>query len=210
MHIDFANSRLKKLLYLFETCGWREMDTDDMEALADRCDCNFCYGASKGVFINAEWDFVIKIPLYENDDEHNYCQMEFAAYNKILRDYPLCKDLFVEVCYLGEYGEIPVYAQKKIQTVFSDYLWTCDQRDYDEVYDTRRDRCDFDMVCDKLSGSRLSNLFALLVFKAFGMAVLQTFARWVDDTDQTDLHAANVGFLNNLPCVFDFAGWLGD
>ena len=210
MIINFEDSHLSRLLKLLETCGWREMDSGDMEAIADRADCEFTYGASKGVFMCDNWDFVVKIPLYENDDEHNYCEMEFAAYNQILRDYPLCKDLFVEVCYLGEYGEIPVYAQTKIQSIFCEYLSFCDQKDYDEVYTTRRNRRDFDIVCKKLSGSRLSKLFTLLVFKTFGMAVLQTFAQWVNDTDQTDLHAANVGLLNNLPCVFDFAGWLGD
>lgn len=210
MTINFGDAHLTRLLYLLANFGWREMDSEDMGALADRADCEFTYGASKGVFLHDDWDFVIKIPLYENDDTRDYCKMEFAAYNSILRDYPLCKDLFMEICYLGEYGEIPVYAQTKIQTIFCDYLWTCNQSQYDEVYDTRKSNFDFDIVCDKLSGSRLSNLFALLIFKTFGLAVLETFARWVNDTDQTDLHSANVGFYNNLPCVFDFAGWLGD
>lgn len=209
MHVDLNNSRMKKLLTLFGSCGWREMEPDDMEALADRCNCTFQYGASKGVFLNAEWDFVVKIPYFGEDDEHDHCALEYEAYLDICKHYPLCIDLFAKIEFLGWYGEIPVYVQERIDESFNDFMYDHYEEARNQTYAELDRNEDFVNVCDKVRGSRLQSAFAYQILKTFGMAVLENLALWIVKTGQNDLHNSNVGFKGKNPCIFDFAGWLG-
>lgn len=212
MNINFLDPTLHYLLSLLEECGWESMTSDDMEAIADRCDCNFFHGVSRGCFVYKDWDFVIKVPLYADEDiSTDYCKVEVEAYQRICKEYPLCVPLFAEIRYLGEYGEMKIYAQEKISQSWLDFQDTheieadtiCGER-----LDYSRKNPIFQNSLYEIAGSRLSFDYYFLILKVLGKAVFDSFTKWALDTAQTDLHDSNVGLTaDNTPKIFDYAGF---
>lgn len=214
MNINFLDPTLHYLLSLLEECGWESMTSDDMEAIADRCDCIFSYGASRGCFMSKDWDFVIKVPLYANEDiSTDYCKVEVETYQRICEEYPLCAPLFAEIRYLGEYGEMRIYAQEKISQTWSDFRWdNVEKADTicGERLDYSRKNPIFQNSLHEIMGSRLSFDYYFLILKVLGKAVFDSFTKWALDTAQTDLHDSNVGLTaDNIPKIFDYAGFNG-
>ena len=209
--IDTTIPTLSRLLDLITRDCWTDMEWDDMEAIADRANCAFYIGASKGVFIHADWDFVVKIPYYGEGASHDYCEDEVAAYEEICAKYPLCAPLFVPAIRLGVFGEIPVYAQKRVNHTLCE-LRDVEPKYMDELYNKATDRRnnddDFDAACVDASHARLRCEFAEMIVETFGAVVLSALVRWIIDTKQNDLHENNVGITaNRLPAIFDFSGW---
>ena len=220
MNINFSDSHLSRLLTLLTDCGWRDMDSSDMEAIADRADCDFFHGVSKGVFTRKEWDFVVKIPLYADEDASmDYCEKEYEAYCLILNYYPLCAPLFAPLEFLGDYGEIPVYAQEKVSRSFCNCRWDYDTEkwydalrdeawDYIKTLDTKERKEFYNDFDTGVSGSRLALEFYYLILKTCGMAVCKNLMKWITETKQNDLHSANVGVTADFkPIIFDYSGW---
>ena len=212
MNINLLDPTLHHLLSSLKECGWKDMASYDMEAIAERCDCSFFYGANRGCFMREDWDFVIKVPLYADEDiSTDYCGIEVKAYQKICKEYPLCAPLFVEIRYLGAYGEMRIYAQEKVFQSWSDFRW-----EHGEEADTicherlvySRENPIFQNSLHEIMGSRLSFDYYFLILKVLGKAVFDSFTKWALDTAQTDLHDSNVGLTtDNTPKIFDYAGF---
>lgn len=222
MNINFTDPNLASLLNLLTTCGWRDMASDDMEAIAERADCDFHYGASKGCFLHAHWDFVLKVPLYADEDiEENYCEKECEAYLNIVKNYPTCAHLFAPIEFLGWYGEMPVYVQDKVYRSFSDCHWRGDTQEWyeklsheaytfvhkSETAEAKEMDIDFHSgIC----GSRLCLAYFYFIFKVYGYAVCKNLMKWITETDQDDLHEANIGITADFkPVIFDYSGFEG-
>jgi hypothetical protein len=221
MKINKHDARFIRLLDLLTSCGWADMASDDMEAIANRANCDFFHGVSKGVFTCDDWDFVIKIPLYADEDASmNYCEEEYQAYCSICKNYPLCAPLFAPVAFVGWYGEIPVYAQDKIFRDLCECYWEKDTETWAE--NLRKETNQY--ICNRatsdesrefyadyrtdVSASRLASEFYYLILKTCGMAVCKSLRKWITETKQNDLHSANVGITKDFkPIIFDFSGW---
>lgn len=202
-------SGLPHLLDLLADCGWVSMELDDMEAIAKRASCGFHCGVSKGVFIRDDWSFVIKVPYYGEDASCDYCEEEVNAYQTIEVNYPDCLPMFTPTIYLGEYGEMKVYAQERIASTF---CWHFTSRKEMELTDTFRRRCADDAETKNIftltDGSRLAEPFLELLFEVYAKNAVRSLAEWIADTHQSDLHDANVGFdFADKPRIFDFSGW---
>lgn len=200
---------LPRLLGLLTDCGWVSMEIDDMEAIAQRAGCGFHYGVSKGVFTRLDWNFVIKVPYYGEEASCDYCEEEVNAYQNIEVNYPDCLPMFTPTIYLGEYGEMKVYAQERIACTF---CWHFTDKKERELTDTFRRRCADDAEADHISnmtcGSRLAEPFLELLFQVYAKKAVRSLADWIIDTNQSDLHDANVGFdFADKPRIFDFSGW---
>lgn len=214
MNINLLDPTLHHLLSVLKECGWKDMASYDMAAIADRCNCDFSYGASRGCFMYKDWDFVIKVPLYADEDiSTDYCKIEIEAYQKICKEYPLCAPLFAEIRYLGAYREMRIYAQEKISQTWSDFRWDniekadtiCGER---LVYS--RENPIFQDSLHEIMGSRISFDYYFLILKVLGKAVFDSFTKWALDTAQTDLHDGNVGLTaDDTPKIFDYAGFDG-
>ena len=211
MNIDYSNPVLSRALDLIMRDCWKDMEWDDMEVIADRAGCECNIGASKCVFSHKSWDFVLKIPYYGEGASIDYCRKEFNDYKEICARYPQIAHLFAKVCYLGEFGEMPVYAQEKVPFVFSNWAWN-NTEETETLYQNYSDRMrkdeDFDDFAKRLRHSRMCKEFGELIIETFGMLIFNQFAKWIFDTKQGDLHNSNVGLTaNNKPIVFDFSGW---
>lgn len=212
MNINLLDPTLHYLLSSLEECGWHDMASYDMAAIADRCNCDFFNGASRGCFMYKDWDFVIKVPLYADEDIcTDYCKVEVEAYRRICEEYPLCAPLFAEIRYLGEYGEMKIYAQEKIFQSWYNFRWGHEAEEkkiYDEKNAYSKIDHTFIKMCEEIESSRISFVYYFLILKVFGKAVFDSFTKWVLDTDQNDLHDSNVGLTaNNIPKIFDYAGF---
>lgn len=211
MKIDYSNPVLSHVLDLIMRDCWKDMEWDDMEAIADRAGCGFNIGASKCVFSHKSWDFVLKIPYYGEGASIDYCHKEFNDYEEICARYPQIAPLFAEVRYLGEFGEMPVYAQKKVPFIFGDWKWDNTAKSetlYKNYFRRMCEDVNFDRLANRLHYSRMCKEFGELIIETFGMLVFNKFAQWIFDTNQGDLHNSNVGLTaNNKPIVFDFSGW---
>ena len=212
MYLDYSNPYFKKALDLIMRDCWRDMEEDDFEAIADRCDCEWHNGASKFVLTHKSWDFVLKIPFYGDGATINYCAKELQDYQEICEKYPMIAPLFAKIEFLDVYGEMPVYAQEKVNTIFSDWLGDISCEDYyglrDKTYDRIRADEEFAIVCNNARRARLNKMFCELIAETFGLIVLKLFAKWIMESNQGDLHNSNVGFTaNEKPIVFDYSGF---
>lgn len=223
MNINFLDPVLTRLLDLLTSCGWADMASDDMCAIAERANCDFANGASKGCFMHPSWDYVLKVPLYADEDiEENYCQREYEAYQTILNNYPDCASLFAPIKFIGWYGEMAVYAQEKIYRTYEQCRWanvqtqkwreSLNNEAYSFVHssktkDAKRIDWEYHAI---VTYSRLSLPFFYFIFKTFGSAVCEALVKWIKETDQDDLHEANVGITADFkPIIFDYSGFDG-
>ena len=89
---------------------------------ANFTDYSLASGASKGVIIDDDLDYVIKIPfLYEYyirkgetvlSDFDNYCSLEESVYD-CAKTYGL-NDFFAESFFLGYFHNVPIYLMKRM------------------------------------------------------------------------------------------------
>ena len=167
-------------------------------------------GASKGVMIFEDLDLVIKIPfegyIDEDDNEFydfdgaengwNYCEDEVEIYDCAKRNS--LGDIFIETKLLTLVNDYPIYIQKYVNHTDCIYHNPYPASDvtknkvtsYDEVYE-------IDISIEWLSS----------VFEYYGEEKFENLLQFVLDVHIDDLHSANIGWDNNRPVIFDYAGF---
>lgn len=171
-------------------------------------------GASKGVIIDDDLDYVIKIPfLYseyynrakdkmELSNFDNYCSYEEAVYN-CAGTYGL-NDFFAESFFLGYFHNVPIYLMKRMDascercsdTVISGLVESgLDENEASDKYYEALEENDTDLV-------RL--LFSLY----YDEDEVDDLIDFLDRQQVNDLHDGNIGFdSHDNPVLIDYSGY---
>lgn len=159
-------------------------------------------GASKCCFLLDEnKNFVLKFPLYDNNEDENYCQIEAEIYEKVPEEL---KKFFAKTFYVGNFtdcdGEInKVYCQERVP-VIADEEPEC--HDFGEdIYD----------LAEKIGVDNCDGYFLLyLLSKGYSEEICQKLYNFIIAEGINDLHDGNWGLREDgTPVLFDFSGYDG-
>lgn len=159
-------------------------------------------GATKGVIIPKDADFVIKIPFEayncgDNFNEDDYCQLEATAYeNALIEGFEF---VFVETKFVDIIDGIKIYVQPRVD----EYA-----RDEDEEYLSCDESNEMEDLKDSYFSAYDMNSYWLYEFiNVYGMDIFNDFCHFTEEYGINDLHGGNLGYYHGKPVIFDYSGY---
>lgn len=165
-------------------------------------------GATKGVLVFPNLDFVIKIPFtYTGDDEEfrgaddsgegwNYCEVEEIKYQR-------AGTFGVEGCFaktilVGRIDGYPIYAQEKAKIFTKE--GSPSPRKSEEEYERIED------ICDSV-GECFNRIWLSDAFDYFGEKVFYNLLEFINSFNISDLHDGNIGYIGMRPVLVDYSSF---
>ena len=179
-------------------------------------DSEYGLGATKITIFPKESEIVVKIPLTHDSynynyseegikpfigagepDGWNYCKAENILYERAVKadiEYA-----FLETKLIGRArGNHPIYIQKKAEML-------CERKD---SYPKEPEKTQKMRTYCKDNYGRYFDAFWLLDFvESYSKDALQSLFTFLDNNAITDLHEGNLGYVDNLPVIVDYAGY---
>ena len=173
--------------------------------------CDQANGATKGVLIFKNLDFVIKIPfiycdgeeLYgagDTEDSWDYCAQEVVRYAR-MRDSYQVEDVFLETRFLDYANGHPIYIQQyaeplnRVDVEEHSSHSAADEKTIDNCYDEGNwlERIDTRWEAD--------------ILVIYGEEWYRKFRDAIEEYQIDDLRTANIGYRGKQPVIFDYAGF---
>lgn len=164
-------------------------------------------GETRYCLIGKDWDFVLKIPRFDNVQD-DYNAIEFANYENacklgiekiFLKTWKFCTldcglDIYAQVRYSFAHSNIDHKKKQKMREQ-TDKVLRCKifRKSYEHAYD----------------GYRISNYWYARAYQIYGKQFMRKFEHFTRQNRIGDLHSSNVGYLGKMPIVLDFAGYHG-
>lgn len=189
--------------------AYGEWERNHYQEAADDYGFNFCSGETKMVFwLSDNHDYVIKIPFltkYDGTPTFDYCRAEVRNFKKAIdatldKHFAWCEKLMtylgypiyiMEYCDCDEYGlQDLIYEYGKQQQRIMAEDDGIDEDDYQDDYyeDTSSEEAVWDYLCSVWDDA---DVVADFCFKNY----------------ITDVHSANVGWLNGHLVIIDYSGY---
>ena len=162
-----------------------ENDTADIE------NARFTNGVSRGVFIFDDSDYVVKFSLTED-------YTSFISEQELYIEAKMCgvEKFFAPITYLCTIGGFKFYIQKKVK---SGTRMDTDGESLSEASISLLNCCNDTSFCQ-------NDLFDDF-YENYEEEELYKLIDFINDYDINDIYYKNVGFLNNLPVIIDYAGY---
>lgn len=177
------------------------------------CECTFYCGATKGVIINANFNFVIKIP-FKTYHHTNYCAIEYRNY--CVAEKEQLDKMFAWTDYVGRWNGLTIYAQEWVdcdEDEVSDEAYgsayqnwkensgeyeDCENEDEAQEYfsDMWYGTDGYDKISDKIWSDWKS--------------LAHQFEQFIYSNNCNDLHTGNWGFRNDKIVCVDYSGFGSD
>lgn len=166
---------------------------------------SYDYGASKGVLIFKDFNYVIKIPFVKNEDEDfcgasgnkewDYCDAEVLKYQEAEKEG--LNNCFAKTIKIGEIDNYPIYLQE-----------------YAEIFNQinnktpSRSKEDLEKVSELCQNYYCFNKEWLSdVLNFYGEQTFYHLMNFIDDYDIKDLHGANLGYIGLRPVLVDYSSF---
>jgi hypothetical protein len=164
-------------------------------------------GATKGVLIFKNLGIVIKIPFIGNDNDEefygadgengwDYCNAEMLKYQYAKNER--VSEFFAETELLTEIKDYPIYIQPIVEVLSED----------GSSYNAKTNNSDkIQELCED-EGYDCFNLEWLnQAFDYYGENKFYKLMIFLNDYAISDLHNANIGYLNGRPVIFDYSSY---
>lgn len=165
-------------------------------------------GATKGVLIFPNLDFVIKIPFtYTEDDEEfcgaddsgegwNYCEVEEIKYQRA--ETFGVNNCFAKTVLVGNIKGYPIYAQEKAKVFGKE--GSPSPRKSEEEYEKIEDMCEGVGEC-------FNKIWLRDAFDYFGEKIFYNFLDFIENFNIRDLHDGNLGYIGMRPVLVDYSSF---
>lgn len=157
------------------------------------------YGATKGVVIFDDIDWVVKMPLeYYDIDGTDFCKREVENYSYACMEG--VEAFFAECIEIGKYKGLPLYAMRK--AIRGDY--------YAEIASDRRNSWEYDGRESNLYSNSLyySDLKELNInFDEKSDDEIQQLVNFCDEYEIFDFHDGNFGVVGDSIVIIDYSGY---
>lgn len=183
-------------------------------------------GASKGVIIPKDKDYVIKLPFfgrtyhYNNDTEQaydnfysnisgssDYCEAEVMIYERAKEEgLEFC---FAETYCIGEVNHYPVYIQQKALIGIVDWDTFCEENGGEEKATVLYDSLSKEYSITDEEYGKLDPIWINDFISAYDADVFDDLASFLLDNEVSDLHDENVGYIAGLPVLVDYSSFDG-
>ena len=154
-------------------------------------------GATKICLVPDDGDFVFKINIID-DDGIDYCKYEADNYQEAVKAGK--GKYFLETRYFKTLNEcgvcFAIYIQPKIEEISSEI-----DSDSDEVINISPSYYS-SPAADRLSPTWIHNFI-----EAYGESEYFSLLDFCNKTAINDLHSGNIGYIDNHPVIFDYAGY---
>lgn len=144
-------------------------------------------------------------------EEHyqDYCETEIAILDYISSEYENLKPFFCNLKEIGTFNGITVYKQSKVtpieSTKFACYdIYSSSKSQYSEKYNSLKNSCN--TYESKYMMKKLNPIWLITVASLFGTNTLKDLLDFTYNNID-DLHEGNYGWIENIPVIFDFAGF---
>ena len=173
----------------------------------------FSSGATKGVLIPVEEDYVLKIPFfceYESYSEQylefygadepegkDYCMVEIIKYEQV-KEAGL-EDCFAKIEILGRVNDRPIYIQEKATEIFSD--------DREAAFYSEAIKESTKAKCQELNVDCFNACWISDFLNYFSEEVFIKLQDFLYNNRIWDLHSGNLGYIGDRPVIIDWGGY---
>lgn len=176
-------------------------------------------GASKVCIFIQGVPEVIKIPLssfegetfcnaytmHEEYEENtwDYCRLECHNYQEAKKHN--LDSYFAREWLIGYLGNYPIYAQEKVLEM-QEYL-SINNEEFTEEEMTTRKQSAVD-TCKRLNANCFHPIWVADFLEFYGEAEFKRLDNFIHEHSINDLRGANIGYLDGVPVLFDYSGFL--
>ena len=164
-------------------------------------------GETRYCLIGEDWDFVLKIPRFNNvQDDYNV--IEFTNYENA------CKlgigKIFLKTWKFGTLDcDLDIYAQVRYSFAHSDMDINKESKMRKQTEKVRSCKIFQKSHDHTFDGYRISDDWYARAYQIYGKQFMRKFERFTRQNRIGDLHNSNVGYLGKMPIILDFAGYHG-
>ena len=214
-------NEIKEILNALNNCNFEDLDEYNFNDLVNDFEEKYhksfraSNGATKGVLIFEDYDFVIKIPFSycdgdklcgadetEAGDEWNYCEQESIRYK--LAEKAGFGEIFLKTELLDCINFYPIYIQQ-----YATILSTLDNTEYEENYSSSKDldRKIVKNINDEENFDCLDEDWESDLLVKYGIDKFKKFKEYIKENYIIDLRRANIGYVEKNPVLVDYAGF---
>lgn len=192
----------KVIASLNAVCVNRSPDNDDLWECAERLNCGYDWGATRGAFIFRQEKIVFKFPRFTST-RTDYCQIELENYNSA-KEYGV-ERILLPVYHMGTTNHgIPVYLQPMFSYSEGDTSHKVRSQNRERVKQIHRSFIDKVRYNCYWAPPRPWTARAIQIY---GKSFMRKFEKWTVARRINDLHSGNVGYLGRRPIIIDYAGF---
>jgi len=187
---------------------------------------DICYasGATKGVLILDDIDYVIKMPfLWETKHEwingrlvktdytyhgHDYCRLEWRNY--LLAEQENIAECFAETIFFGNFNGYPIYLQEKVncdEDVVGESMDRASYADWLEQNDYEDNEENEDDYYENYYPDGDDDLAESLVYSEWNNKLASHFLNFCDSWSISDKHSGNFGYADGTLVIVDYSGY---
>lgn len=195
-------------IYLWELHEYNFSDVV-RDTIGDICRFNYEIksGATRGVIILPDFNYVIKIPFTQDEDGYefqnatfddegwNYCENEIHLYEHAI-EWGV-EEFLLPIKKIAEVNDYPIYVQS-LAKVFTDVKQdNSTQKDLETISKSSNGIC----VCGNIT-------WLMDILNKFGEDKFKQFAKFIQEFNiNDDLHNHNIGYVYDFPVILDYAGY---
>ena len=176
---------------------------------------DYATGATKGVLIFEQLEFVIKIPFCRNSEDYDdyyeccnyftgadtdngwdYCEAEADKYQRAEEEgVSMC---FAKTEKIGEIGGYPIYMQE-LASIYKNV-------DYQSSH-TEEDSRQVNSICDSNNFYIFNIEWLSDAFHFYGEKIFHKLLEFIRTVGINDLHDGNIGYIENRPVLVDYSSF---
>lgn len=161
-------------------------------------------GATRICVYHKDWDFVLKF-----DEEYQttaYCSLECYHY-EMAKAYRVERVLLpIERVATFDNG-LKIYRQAKFTTGWHD-LSNKDNKALRSAYEQTKHSKTFKKIYKGMH-HETHGIWVARVTQLYGKKFMRSLENWISEYEVNDLHTGNIGLLNGVPVLLDYAGYRG-
>jgi len=156
-------------------------------------------GASRGVIIFYDYDYVVKFDFREEQDQ-GYSQREVNLY-QTAKEHNM-QEFFAPAYHVGTFHYLDLYVMAKAD-INEDLICSCvyDSHHYEDNIDKIPEEVSLYMSLDDIKA--ITNVFA----EFYSIEVVNKLLAFCEKFNIFDIHDANMGLIGGNPVLIDYAGY---
>lgn len=198
-NFDIVQNFIQEQHIKLDRLTWMDFSEDDtFMYLCNKNHFSFHYGATRGCFVID--DVVFKFDFCNVSE--SYCKIEEDRYQ--LACIEGLEDIFVPTNLYDVIGNTLIYTQPRVDVIGGFDYSSKLQRD-DPIYNRIKNITSKIQFITKLPIEWIQDAYLL-----YGEETFQRFCNFIDTYYINDLSGHNVGYIQNRPVIFDYAGFEED
>lgn len=162
-------------------------------------------GATRICVFHTSWDFVIKFD--EAFETTQYSALEFYHY-EMAKEYNVQRVLLPITKIATFDNGLKIYRQAKYTLGWNDKFDHKTKEALESAYQQTRRSKTFKKICKGMHHDT-HDWWIARATQLYGKKFMRSLQEWIKEYEINDLHTGNIGLLNGVPVLLDYAGYRG-